>query len=94
MSLHIQQRLVRGAPLCGSPHPSGSALASGLGLTLGFIAPVMKNDWNEGCAVAGNTFAIKDTLKANGARWNGIVKVWTFTTYAALENAINAIEEK
>jgi hypothetical protein len=70
-----------------------TAKASRLGLVFGFVAPVQKNDWSENCAVAGNTFAIKDTLKANGARWNGIVKVWTFTTYAALENAINAIKE-
>lgn len=67
--------------------------ASALGLTLGFVAPVMKTDWSEGCALAGNTFAVKDTLKANGARWNGIVKGWTFTSYAALESAINAIKE-
>jgi hypothetical protein len=74
--------------------PSTIKKASDLGIALGFVAPVMKNDWNEGCAVARNTFAIKDTLKAHGARWNGIVKVWTFNSYAALENAIAAIEEK
>jgi hypothetical protein len=56
-----------------------TAKASRLGLVFGFVA--------------GNTFAVKDTLKASGARWNSIVKVWTFTTYAELENAINAIKE-
>lgn len=71
-----------------------AAKASRLGLVFGFVAPIQKNDWSEKCAVAGNTFAIKDTLKANGARWNGAVKVWTFATYAALENAITAVEEK
>lgn len=71
-----------------------SEKAARLGLGLGFVAPVQKNDWSENCAVAGNTFAIKDTLKANGARWNAIVKAWTFTSYAALAAAITAVEEK
>jgi hypothetical protein len=74
-------------------NPATTEKAATLGISLGFIAPVMKSDWSEGCAVVGNTFAIKDTLKANGARWNGAVKAWTFTTYAALEAAINAVEE-
>jgi hypothetical protein len=68
--------------------------AAALGISLGFIAPVMKSDWSEGCAVVGNTFAIKDTLKANGARWNGVVKAWTFSSYSALESAVAAIEVK
>lgn len=42
-------------------------------------------------ALGGNTFVVKDALKANGARWNGACKVWTFESKAALESAINAL---
>lgn len=69
------------------------AKAARLGLLIGFIAPVAKNDWSGACAVAGNTFSIKDTLKANGARWNGAAKAWTFTSQEQMAAAINSIEE-
>ncbi len=38
----------------------------------------------------GNTFSIKDTLKAAGARWDGACKAWTFESWQALESALNA----
>ena len=44
-------------------------------------------------AIIGNTYPVKDTLKANGARWNGLAKAWTFSTMEALVNAVNAIPE-
>lgn len=67
--------------------------AARLGLLIGFIAPVMKSDWSDACAVAGNTFAVKDTLKANGARWNGVAKAWMFASQKQMSTAINAIAE-
>lgn len=39
----------------------------------------------------GNTFGIKDQLKAAGARWGGTCKVWTFKTWGELEQALLAI---
>lgn len=42
-------------------------------------------------AIGGNTFAVKDALKAAGARWNGACKVWAFESQAALESALDTI---
>jgi len=39
----------------------------------------------------GNTFEIKDQLKAAGARWDGANKAWTFESWAAFEAALNTI---
>lgn len=69
------------------------AKATRLGLVIGTAGVIAKSNWNNDYAVAGNTFAVKDTLKANGARWNGAAKAWAFATMEALENAINAIAE-
>lgn len=41
--------------------------------------------------LVGNTFLIKDQLKAAGARWDGVCKAWTFESWAALEAAINTV---
>ena len=38
--------------------------------------------------VIGDTFQIKDTLKAAGARFDGENKAWTFTSWSALEAAL------
>lgn len=75
--------------------PTTTEKAKRLDVVIGFIPSGRKSNWGgEDCAVAGKTFAIKDTLKANGARWNGAAKVWTFNTYAALDAAIAAIQEE
>ena len=42
-------------------------------------------------ALGGNTFDVKDALKAAGARWDGENKVWAFESWAALETAVNAL---
>ena len=42
----------------------------------------------------GNTFGIKDDLKARGARWDGENKAWTFADWASLEGALIAIIAK
>jgi len=39
----------------------------------------------------GNTFGIKDQLKAAGARWDGACKAWTFESWAALDAALATI---
>ncbi len=36
----------------------------------------------------GNTFGIKDQLKAAGARWDGECKAWTFESWGVLESAL------
>lgn len=75
--------------------PSTIEKAERLGIVVGFVPSGRKNDWGrEDCAVAGKTFPVKDMLKANGARWNGAARVWTFNTYAALDAAIAAIQEE
>ena len=43
--------------------------------------------------LVGNTFEIKDHLKAAGARWDGACKAWTFDGWSALESALNLIIE-
>lgn len=42
-------------------------------------------------ALGGNTFGVKDALKAAGARWDGENKVWAFASWEALEAAVNAL---
>lgn len=41
-------------------------------------------------ALGGNTYAVKDALKAAGARWDGDNKVWAFESWAALDAALAA----
>lgn len=43
------------------------------------------------CAFGGNTFAIKDTLKAHGAKFAGDSKAWYFETTEQAEAAIAAL---
>lgn len=67
--------------------------ADRLGLMIGTAGVAAKWNWNSDYAVAGNTFPVKDTLKANGARWNAAAKAWTFASLESLNVAINAIQE-
>lgn len=41
--------------------------------------------------LVGNTFGIKDQLKAAGAKFDGEHKAWTFDNFAALESALLSI---
>lgn len=41
--------------------------------------------------VYGNTFSIKDTLKAFGAVWNGKNRCWVFEKTEDFQNALSAI---
>lgn len=65
-----------------------SAKASALGLNAG--ESMIGSGYGKP-AIGGNTFEIKDVLKANGARWLAADKVWGFESWAALEAAIDAI---
>jgi hypothetical protein len=67
--------------------------ASRLGLMVGSAGEISKYNYSPNYAVSGNTYPVKDTLKANGARWDGMARAWTFPTLQALEIAVNAIEE-
>lgn len=42
-------------------------------------------------ALTGNTFGIKDQLKAAGARWDSLNKAWAFANWASLEAALDNI---
>ena len=42
-------------------------------------------------AFSGNTYAVKDVLKANGARFCGKTKVWYFDSIESAEAAIASI---
>ncbi len=67
-----------------------NARAAALGLKAGVVQ--IGSGRNTLPALGGNTFEVKDVLKANGARWNGAAKVWTFETPAALDAALSALE--
>ena len=45
-------------------------------------------------ALVGNTFAIKDQIKAAGARWDGADKAWTFASWEAPEQFLLSIINK
>jgi hypothetical protein len=77
----------------GALNPNVAAKAEALGLIIGAAGAPSKSNWNRPEAVAGKTFPIKDQLKANGARWDGLAKAWTFQSMEALEAALNAIAE-
>lgn len=47
--------------------------------------------WDAKPGLTGNTFDIKDQLKAAGARWDGLNKAWSFASWEALEAAIDSI---
>lgn len=42
-------------------------------------------------AIGGNTFSVKEILKAHGAKFNGASKVWVFETKEQARAAIEAI---
>lgn len=45
-----------------------------------------------GCpGLVGNTFPIKDQLKAAGAKYDADNKAWTFTSWDALQSALTSI---
>lgn len=42
--------------------------------------------------LVGNTYPIKDQLKASGAKFDGENKTWVFESWAALETAIKSVK--
>ena len=65
-----------------------TARAAALGLKAG---EALRNGGYGRPALGGNTFNVKDSLKAAGARWDGENKVWAFESWAALEAAVAAL---
>lgn len=47
--------------------------------------------WGAKPGLTGNTFGIKDQLKAAGARWDGFNKAWYFQDWSDLEAALNSV---
>jgi hypothetical protein len=60
--------------------------AAALGLTFGTSGMGYGKN-----AFGGNTFGVKDVLKAHGARFDGQSKVWYFESLEAAEAAIAAL---
>jgi hypothetical protein len=77
-----------------NPHGKESiaVLAAQLGCEIGEATKGVGGYGRPG--IVGNTFGIKDQLKAAGARWDGANKAWTFDSWAALESAIGAAINK
>lgn len=70
-------------------HNKLAAMAEEKGLKFG---QYLKNSNGYGfCAFGGNTFTVKDTLKAHGAKFAGDSKVWYFESIEQAEAAIAAI---
>ena len=66
-----------------------AALADEKGLKFG---QYLKGGNGYGCpALSGNTFSVKDSLKAHGAKFAGDSKVWCFETTDQAEAALAAI---
>lgn len=68
---------------------AANAKAAALGLKAGDIS----KGWETIPAIGGNTFAVKDILKAHGARWHGTCKVWYFASSEAREAALDAVAD-
>lgn len=45
-------------------------------------------------ALIGNTFGIKDQIKAAGARWSGADKAWAFSSWEHLEAFLQSTVNK
>lgn len=77
-----------------APEKALIAAAAAKGLNISFMANIgffRGSSYDVAVLVGGNTFAVKDTLKANGAVWNGVHKSWVFNGAAAFERALLAI---
>jgi hypothetical protein len=77
-----------------NPHGSEAIqqLAAQIGLVFGETLNY-KNKYQQSGrpGFAGNTFSIKEQLKAAGAKWDGENKAWTFESWDAAEAAIKTI---
>lgn len=59
--------------------------------SIGCKAGLCGSGWGAKPGLVGNTFDIKDQLKAAGARWDSLNKAWSFQDWAALQAALNTI---
>ena len=58
---------------------------------IGCKAGLCGSGWGAKPGLIGNTFEIKEQLKAAGARWDGLYKAWSFSDWAALDTALNHV---
>lgn len=58
---------------------------------IGCTAGLCGTGWDAKPGLVGNTYGIKDALKAAGARWDSLNKAWFFKDWAALESAIDGL---
>lgn len=75
-------------PIKGSKTEQIAKAAADKGLKYG---EVVKGSSYGKPALSGNTYSIKETLKAHGARFDGLSKVWYFDSTEQAEAAIAAI---
>lgn len=69
----------------------GNEVINAKAQAIGCKAGLCGTGWGAKPGVVGNTYNIKDQLKAVGARWDGLCKAWAFADWAALEAAIDSI---
>ena len=59
--------------------------------SIGCTAGLAGESWGAKPGLIGNTFQIKDQLKAAGARWDGRNSAWVFQDWDTLESALTSI---
>ena len=69
----------------------GQEVTNNKAAAIGCKAGLCGSGWGALPGLTGNTYSIKDQLKAAGARWDGLNKAWSFTDWSALEAAIDSI---
>jgi hypothetical protein len=72
-------------------NPHGKEVINNKAASIGCAAGFCGHSWGAKPGLAGNTFQIKDQLKAAGARWDAAAKAWSFTDWAALETALDSV---
>ena len=77
-----------------APEKALAAAAEAKGLNIALIANIgffKGSKYDTAVLVTGNTFGVKDVLKAHGATWNGANQAWVFNGTAAFQAALNAL---
>jgi len=69
----------------------GQEVINSKAASIACTAGLCGSGWGAKPGLTGNTFGIKEQLKAAGARWDGLNKAWAFADWAALEAALDAI---
>jgi len=69
----------------------GQEVVNDKAASIGCTAGLCGYGWGAKPGLTGNTFGIKEQLKAGGARWDGQNKAWAFADWTALEVALNSV---